>query len=573
MNINSMIMRCINVLLMIILFWGCNRALSEDVNEQKISFRSNIQETQVVNMGRASFDKGGGVHLYIVERTEEDVAMFPASEDLCEMVCGDAGSLSFADGQEHYYPDMPIDVYGYYWKKTHSAPQDLVSVPVSVNADQSTPEFLNESDFLYLKAANGYVKDVAPIRLEFNHLFSKLVINFTTETPTTVILGDLEEVKLNNVVTTGILNMGTGVLANGETVDDIQMQAIPNTSVVIFPQEKQENDMIVSFKFTGNDSPSEAILPSMTFEPGKEYVYTLKVNDYPGLGPTKELFLVSIKDWEQVQAGEILVEKGEKARVTLAEVVKGIVITKADLYMSSGGIVRKVKNIVVTNNQMEFVFPRTVEGGTLQLDSACFYTETGEKFAYCFTDITLKGNNHDEVTLTIPKVGDAWMGGTVFVVGKVTGYDETTSSFKTDITGINAYRGRVVASVSLGSKAWCESSAKGKNSLVGASSRYDGMINLKAVETFAASNGETLDAYPAFKACKDLGEGWYFPALDEIRWIALHKEELNLSMEVKAYGSSMEKSVVDYVGITSSITSDNLTTKYGPSAVWPVRAY
>ena len=93
------------------------------------------------------------------------------------------------------------------------------------------------------------------------------------------------------------------------------------------------------------------------------------------------------------------------------------------------------------------------------------------------------------------------------------------------------------------------------------------------METFAASNGETLDAYPAFKACKDLGEGWYFPALDEIRWIALHKEELNLNMEVKAYGSSMEKSVVDYVGITSSITSDNLTTKYGPSAVWPVRAY
>ena len=509
---------------MVILFWGCNRALSEDVNEQKISFRSNIQETQVVNMGRASFDKGGGVHLYIAERTEEDVAMFPASEDLCEMVCGDTGSLSFADGQEHYYPDMPIDVYGYYWKKSHSAPQDLASVPVSVNADQSTPELLDESDFLYLKAANGYVKDVAPIDLEFNHLFSKLIINFITETPSTVILGDLEEVKVNNVVTTGILNMGTGVLSNGETVDDILMQAIPNTSIVIFPQEKQDNDMIISFKFTGNDNPSEAILPSMTFEPGKEYVYTLKVNDYPGLGPTKEMFLVSIKDWEQVQVGEILVEKGEKARVTLTDVAEGVTINKADLCMSSGGIVRKVKNITVTSKQMEFVFPRTVEGGTLQLDSACFYTETGEKFAYYFTDMTLKGNNHDEVALTIPKVGDAWMGGTVFVVGKVTGYDKNTSMFITDVRGVNVYKGRVVSNKSLGELLWCNSEAKGIRTFISMVDENDGQVNLEKLLMFIESKGESLENYPAFNA---LEKGWYLPAINEISSIVTNKEKLN----------------------------------------------
>mgnify|MGYP000746391461 FL=1 len=91
------------------------------------------------------------------------------------------------------------------------------------------------------------------------------------------------------------------------------------------------------------------------------------------------------------------------------------------------------------------------------------------------------------------------------------------------------------------------------------------------MEAFACDNGETLDLYPAFKVCKDLGEDWYFPALNEIRWIVLHKEELGLEMGSLSYGSSTEISVKDNGGVTNS-GSDSSFDK-AMMNIWPVCAY
>ena len=66
---------------------------------------------------------------------------------------------------------------------------------------------------------------------------------------------------------------------------------------------------------------------------------------------------------------------------------------------------------------MEFMFPREKEGGTLRLNKARFYTEAGDEFDYYFKDKELVGDNLDELSLVPLKVGDAWMNGTVFVVG------------------------------------------------------------------------------------------------------------------------------------------------------------
>ncbi len=120
---------------------------------------------------------------------------------------------------------------------------------------------------------------------------------------------------------------------------------------------------------------------------------------------------------------------------------------------------------------------------------------------------------------------------TQHLVGKVTGYDENTSSFMTDITGINAYRGREVSSKSLGSIEWCSDKAKGASSLIGVVNYNDGKSNLIALESFIKKNDDKLDNYPAFKACQDLGSGWYLPALNEIKWILLHRDQLNVIIE------------------------------------------
>lgn len=60
----------------------------------------------------------------------------------------------------------------------------------------------------------------------------------------------------------------------------------------------------------------------------------------------------------------------------------------------------------------------------------------------------------------------------------------------------------------------------------GADDEYDGEKNMKAVRSADAS----LDAYPAFKACADRGEGWYLPSLNEAASLSRMYAALNAQL-------------------------------------------
>lgn len=51
---------------------------------------------------------------------------------------------------------------------------------------------------------------------------------------------------------------------------------------------------------------------------------------------------------------------------------------------------------------------------------------------------------------------------------------------------------------------------------VGAEDRTNGENNMKAIERYIAEHNLTWDHFPAFKWCKELGEGWYLPSIDEV---------------------------------------------------------
>lgn len=44
----------------------------------------------------------------------------------------------------------------------------------------------------------------------------------------------------------------------------------------------------------------------------------------------------------------------------------------------------------------------------------------------------------------------------------------------------------------------------------------DGQKNMEAVERFISESGKTWDLFPFFEWCRNKGEGWYAPALDEL---------------------------------------------------------
>lgn len=52
--------------------------------------------------------------------------------------------------------------------------------------------------------------------------------------------------------------------------------------------------------------------------------------------------------------------------------------------------------------------------------------------------------------------------------------------------------------------------------LAGADDRADGEANMEKVARYIADNNLTWDDFPAFKWCREQGEGWYLPAIDEL---------------------------------------------------------
>lgn len=51
---------------------------------------------------------------------------------------------------------------------------------------------------------------------------------------------------------------------------------------------------------------------------------------------------------------------------------------------------------------------------------------------------------------------------------------------------------------------------------VGAGNRTDGEENMRTVEDYIDANGLSWDDFPAFKWCREQGEGWYLPSIDEL---------------------------------------------------------
>lgn len=53
----------------------------------------------------------------------------------------------------------------------------------------------------------------------------------------------------------------------------------------------------------------------------------------------------------------------------------------------------------------------------------------------------------------------------------------------------------------------------------GANHQFDGEENMKAIEKYIAENNLSWEDFPAFKWCRDKGNGWYLPSVNEI-WSA-----------------------------------------------------
>ena len=66
--------------------------------------------------------------------------------------------------------------------------------------------------------------------------------------------------------------------------------------------------------------------------------------------------------------------------------------------------------------------------------------------------------------------------------------------------------------------AWSTLSRK-QQKKTGANNQFNGEVNMQAIEKYIAENNLSWEVFPAFKWCRDKGEGWYLPSINEI-WSA-----------------------------------------------------
>lgn len=505
-------------------FLGCIRTVSEESGRQEIRFYGNIQKLQKVDLAaRGGFISEDKVQLYIVEQDGEGVKL-PSGEDFYQMSSDDDGNLSFEVGETHVYPDNPINVYGFCCKGKEGMVADITAMTIAVAEAQLTEDALLTSDLLYVKSEERYRASDNAIVLNFKHQFSKLQFNFRTDTPETVNL-NVTGIEVLNVVREGEFNISSGDLTLGEDPGDIQVRAGDGATALVLPQQINGGELLFRFMVDAKEWLYSVPDAGFLLEKGKLYRYDILINNYPGVGDKDIIVNTTIEDWDESEPPiTIVFEDGQNVMVKLADVSTGVSVSRADLYVSSEDATREILNIPVTNNELEFIFPRKKQGATLQLNRAHFYTESGEEFDYYFKDKQLLGDNLDRLSLVAPEVGDTWMGGTIFVVGKVTGYNKNTLEFITDARGVNAYKGRVVSNRSLGEMEWCKYETKGAKTFINMNDENDGQVNLKTLLAFIESKGESLEDYLAFNV---LEKGWYLPAINEISSIVANKEKLN----------------------------------------------
>lgn len=509
------------------------------------------QLNEVSRSGYAGMTAGDVVHLYIAERINAETPALPEAGHFNKMSCSDGSILQFADGGEHLYPEMPIDLYAFYLKGLTEQQEDVTRVAVEVRADQHVADAELASDFLYAKAADGYQSQEEAINLVFRHQFARVRFTITTDTPSEVDLETLEAVEIRNLVMDGYFNVQTGVLTPGETSDKVSAWIPEDVSTgvtaIVIPQTVAGGNPVFYFKVGAEEFVYNAPSEGIVFEAGKQYNYEVCLNRYAGLSPKEVQLALKVEDWNEIPAGSITIAHGEEVAVALTDVADGVTIEKADLYFST----TSVMGVAVSDNQMKFMFPRLVVDGTATLERAHFYTSTGEEFDYYFDNLELKGNGRDKVSVRPLEIGDCWGEGTVFVVGEVTGFNEGTGMFETNQEGINAYRGRIVADKAFPKTAWTQGkTVKGYKELMGMSDKNDGAKNWLAMKTFILENGENPESYPLYNALKEKVD-WYVPALNEMICILANREKLNEAI-LAGSGDEIKLPSISYVYTTST---------------------
>ena len=119
--------------------------------------------------------------------------------------------------------------------------------------------------------------------------------------------------------------------------------------------------------------------------------------------------------------------------------------------------------------------------------------------------------------------------------------------------------------------AWTKLPRKMQKKSTGATDCNDGRVNMQAVERYIAENNLSWSDFPAFEWCRNKGEGWYLPAINEIwsagtmylggsRTISNRRYRKDINDAIEAAGGTPISGIMIYQSSTED--SDPLCSKF-----------
>lgn len=140
-----------------------------------------------------------------------------------------------------------------------------------------------------------------------------------------------------------------------------------------------------------------------------------------------------------------------------------------------------------------------------------FHERFNELLQVVSANVSVKSSSRPAVPMTPKPVERIWKVGDYYNVGGKEGV-----VFWVDETGKH---GKIV-SMDQAELQWCTKDEYNKGLTGIATDSSNGMNNLRSIMKIAAWK----DKYPAFAWCADHGEGWYLPAIDELKELLLNDE-------------------------------------------------
>lgn len=280
---------------------SCDKNEEAIVDNGAVRFTAGIGRDAVATpQSRASgtdWHADDAIGIFMVTHGNTDIA--EAAENKKYTTATGNGNFAAVLGHEIYYPmdNAKVDFIAYYPHKEGTALDTPLDVEI---ATAQTSDTQAATDLMWAKATNaapatpavpgpGYTKDgtTAPVKFTFGHCLSKLTMNCTVDNNVGAasLLNDATTtVTVRGMKTTSTFDLATGTLTGTPgTPTDITARKLSIApadydgayDAIILPAEYGDGVLSVDFEINGETFTWN--VGAITFEPGNEYIYKVKI--------------------------------------------------------------------------------------------------------------------------------------------------------------------------------------------------------------------------------------------------------------------------------------------------------